>query len=63
MRRILEDLDSDDAADLLASIPSERAQSILAGLPGPLSARIQQLLRYPPDTAGGLMQTEYAAVL
>jgi magnesium transporter len=63
VRRILEDLDSDDAADLLASIPSERAQSILAGLPGPLSARIQQLLRYPPDTAGGLMQTEYAAVL
>ena len=63
VRRILEDLDSDDAADLLASIPNERAQSILAGLPGPLSARIQQLLRYPADTAGGLMQTEYAAVL
>ena len=36
---------------------------ILAGLPGPLSARIQQLLRYPADTAGGLMQSEYAAVL
>jgi magnesium transporter len=61
--RILEDLDSDDAADLLASIPNDRAQAILAKLPGPLSARIQQLLRYPADTAGGLMQTEYAAVL
>ena len=63
VRSILEHLDSDDAADLLASVPNERAQSILAGLPGPLSARIQQLLRYPGDTAGGLMQTEYAAVL
>jgi magnesium transporter len=63
LRQILEELDSDDAADLLGSIPKERAQSILAGLPGPLSARIQQLLRYPADTAGGLMQSEYAAVL
>jgi magnesium transporter len=63
LQQILEALDSDDAADLLASVPGERTQSILAGLPGPLSARIQQLLRYPADTAGGLMQTEYAAVL
>src|SRR5262245_2606160 len=46
VRSILEHLDSDDAADLLGSVPSERAQSILAGLAGPLSARIQQLLRY-----------------
>jgi magnesium transporter len=63
LRQIVTELDSDDAADLLGSVPNERAQSILAGLPGPLSARIQQLLRYPADTAGGLMQSEYAAVL
>jgi magnesium transporter len=63
LRQILEELDSDDAADLLGSVPKERAQSILQGLPGPFSARIQQLLRYPADTAGGLMQSEYAAVL
>jgi magnesium transporter len=62
-RRIIEELDSDDAADLLESVPKERAQQVLEGLPGPLAARIQQLLRYPPDTAGGLMQAEYAAVL
>jgi magnesium transporter len=62
LRQILEELDSDDAADLLGSVTKERAQSILAGLPAPLSARIQQLLRYPADTAGGLMQSEYAAV-
>jgi magnesium transporter len=63
LRQILQELDSDDAADLLGSVPKERAQSVLAGLPGPVSARIQQLLRYPADTAGGLMQSEYAAVL
>ena len=62
-RRILEELDSDDAADLLESVPKETARGVLEGLPGPLAARIQQLLKYPPDTAGGLMQAEYAAVL
>jgi magnesium transporter len=63
LQQIIVALDSDDAADLVALVPGEKAQSILAAIPGPLSARIQQLLRYPADTAGGLMQTEYAAVL
>lgn len=60
--RIIEELDSDDAADLLESMPKDRARAVLEGLPGPFAARIQQLLRYPPDAAGGLMQAEYAAV-
>ena len=63
LQAIVEHLDSDDAADLLGALPKERAQTVLASLPGPVSARIQQLLRYPADTAGGLMQSEYAAVL
>jgi magnesium transporter len=63
LRGIVEELDSDDAADLLESISKDRAQAVLEGLPGSVGARIQQLLKYPPDTAGGLMKSEYAAVL
>jgi magnesium transporter len=63
LQQIFLELDSDDVADLVAMVPGEKGQAILAGLPGPVSARIQQLMRYPPDTAGGLMQSEYAAVL
>ena len=63
VRRIVEELDSDEAADLLESIPKERAQAVLQGLTGSVAARIQQLLKYPPDTAGGLMKSEYTAVL
>ena len=63
VRRIVEELDSDEAADLLESIPKERAQAVLEGLTGSVAARIQQLLKYPADTAGGLMKSEYAAVL
>jgi magnesium transporter len=63
LQEILEEMDSDDAADLLGSLPQERVQPLLGRLSGPVAARVQQLLRYPADTAGGLMQTEYAAVL
>ena len=63
LRRIVEELDSDDAADLVEAVSTERAQAVLEQLPGPVAARIQQLLKYPPDTAGGLMKSEYAAVL
>ncbi len=62
LQQILEALDSDDAVDLLGSLPKERVQNLLERLPEPLSARMEQLLRYPADTAGGLMQTEYVAV-
>ena len=63
LRRIVEELDSDDAADVLESVSKERAQAVLQGMSGSVAARIQQLLKYPPDTAGGLMKSEYAAVL
>ena len=63
LQRLLEEMDSDDAADLLESVAKPRAQAVLEGLTGSLAARIQQLLKYPPDTAGGLMKSEYAAVL
>jgi magnesium transporter len=62
LQEILERLDSDDAADLLSSLSSERAQVLLDRLSRPLSAEMRELLRYPADTAGGIMQTEVVAV-
>lgn len=59
---LVERLDSDDAADLLASLPEEQAQAVLDQVPEELSAEMARLLRYPPDTAGGIMQTEHVAV-
>src|SRR5581483_7324470 len=51
---LVERLDSDDAADLLASLPEEQARAVLDQVPETLSAEMEQLLRYPPDTAGGI---------
>jgi magnesium transporter len=59
---IVERLDSDDAADLLASLPEEQARAVLDQVPQELSAEMSQLLRYPADTAGGIMQTENVEV-
>jgi len=59
---LVERLDSDDAADLLASLPEEQARAVLDQVPEELSTEMEQLLRYPADTAGGIMQTEHVAV-
>lgn len=59
---LVERLDSDDAVDLLAALPEEQARAVLDQVPEQLSAEMEQLLRYPPDTAGGIMQTEHVEV-
>src|SRR5262249_17800253 len=57
-----EGLDSDDAGVLLGSLPEAQARAVLDQVPEELSAEMEQLLRYPADTAGGIMQTEHVAV-
>src|SRR5215475_12890438 len=59
---LVEHLDSDDAADLLGSLPEEQARAVLDQVPEELSVEMEQLLRYPADTAGGIMQTEHVEV-
>ena len=59
---LVEYLDSDDATDLLASLSVRRAQAVLDEVPQDVSDEVTQLLRYPEDTAGGIMQVEYMAV-
>lgn len=59
---LVERLDSDDAADLLGSLSKEQVRSVLGQVPEELSAEMERLLRYPADTAGGIMQTEHVEV-
>jgi magnesium transporter len=55
---LLELLAPDDAADILADIPREEAERILNLMPAEESRPIRELLRYGPETAGGIMTTE-----
>ena len=56
--RYLALMEPDDAADLLQELPRERAQELLKQLP----ATLGQLVRYDPETAGGLMTTEFVSI-
>lgn len=59
---IVKQLDSDDATDLVAELPEEVARRVLAAIPKEDSAEVQELLRYPDDTAGGIMEREFISV-
>ncbi|HXG09201.1 MAG TPA: magnesium transporter [Gemmataceae bacterium] len=58
---ILGCLPSDERADLLGELDTERAGTILANLPSEVAEDVRRLAQYPPETAGGLMITEYLA--
>lgn len=60
--RIIQELETDDAADLLADIPLPERFEALRLLSQKERVQVQQLLRYPEDSAGGIMQLELALV-
>lgn len=55
-------LPTDDATDMLGEMPPDRLAEMLDELPDELSAQINELLAYDPQTAGGLMTTDYLAL-
>jgi magnesium transporter len=57
---IVDEMEPDEAADLLGDIEPEHAQAILAGLDDP--DEIHPLLLHPDDSAGGLMTSEFLAL-
>lgn len=55
---LLEMLPPDDAADILADMPRREAEHLLSLMPTDESRPIRELLRYGPQTAGGIMTSE-----
>src|SRR6516165_1749290 len=49
----------DDAADLISEIDQDRRAPILELLPEPQRRKVRSLLRYHPETAGGLMSPDF----
>ncbi|MEX2216397.1 MAG: magnesium transporter [Phycisphaeraceae bacterium] len=58
---IIEELESDEQADLLQELDGEDAQAILAQMDPQDAADARILAAYDPDTAGGMMFTEFIA--
>ncbi len=59
---ILEAMDADEAADLVIWFDDDERDSLFAAMDEERAQAIRSLLRYPADTAGGLMTTDFAAL-
>jgi len=59
---VLEQIDSDDAADVVSELPEDRAQQVIEQLDNADREDLLTLLRYPEGTAGALMGTELIRV-
>ncbi|MBL6764175.1 MAG: magnesium transporter [Verrucomicrobiae bacterium] len=53
------ELEHDDAADILGEFREERREELLEALPNEVSDPIEELLRHPEDTAGGIMNDRF----
>ena len=59
---VLENIDSDDAADVVGELSEERAEKVIAQLDTENREDLLTLLRHPEGTAGALMGTELIRV-
>jgi magnesium transporter len=59
---LIKDLAPDDVAYILGVLPDERAKEILALMRTEDSTEVADILKYPKDTAGGIMTTEFFAM-
>ena len=57
---ILEEMEPDEAADLLAEVPAETSKELLGLMEKEDAKDIRNLLKYPEDSAGGIMTTDFA---
>ena len=59
---IVAEMNPDERADALEELDEETAEEILSELDPAEKAETERLLQYEPDTAGGLMTTEFVSV-
>jgi magnesium transporter len=59
---ILQEMDPDDEVNILQEVPEEVREEILAHLSDSETESIEELLQYPEDSAGRIMNTNYFAL-
>ena len=61
-QEIISEMSSDELADMLGNIDEVSQRNLLDGMEEDHREEMEELLSYSPETAGGLMATEYIAV-
>ena len=59
---IISDLELDEIVDILQILPNQKTENILSAMSQRDRQRIQEVLEYPEDSAGGLMNTDIISV-
>ncbi|MCF7919713.1 MAG: magnesium transporter [Candidatus Cloacimonetes bacterium] len=59
---IIDEMETDEAVDMLSELTDDVTQDVLSALDDEDRTNYTQLLSYPEESAGGLMQTEIIAV-
>ena len=62
LREVLDELYVDDAADLVEEMPANVVRRILTQADPEMRSSINQILRYPENSAGSMMTMEYVAL-
>lgn len=57
--KVMDIMDNDDLADMLSEISEEKLEEYLSAMHKDESKTVQQLMSYPPETAGGIMTNEF----
>lgn len=60
---ILEEMAPDEAADVLGDLPEEKAKELLELMDEEEAEEIQELLEHEENTAGGLMNSDFIAIV
>ncbi len=62
LKAVVDELYADDAADLVEEMPANVVKRILRQADPEMRSAINQLLRYPDNSAGSMMTTEYVTL-
>ena len=62
LKQVLDELYVDDAADIVEEMPANVVRRILDHADPEMRKSINQILRYPEDSAGSIMTTEYVSL-
>ena len=62
LKEVLDELYADDAADIVEEMPANVVKRILKHADPELRSSINQILRYPENSAGSIMTTEYVSL-
>ena len=62
LKKLIEELSTDDAVDMLEEMPANLVERVLKNANATTRAEINKFLNYPEDSVGSIMTSEYASL-